>query len=363
MDRTDAAESRHVRNRCIAATATRRAWCRPRNVASPVSAAAAVGSPSSSCSLLEWRAIVSKRFRDAQATRRIHAGRDRRKRAPPIERVVGHGEEFGIQQRFLRVVSQRLVIECHDRTTRRFEHRVRRGDVPLRCRDRDAGKDPRDPRRGCTASTNYRQACDPPKRIAHRQSVDERFKSLAAVTAARDHDNSRVAIHPPRVHRGDATLIAPLRASCRNVAGVDHDVLRRNTDDTEHRAMSLDQRDVHRELAVAIDELLGAVERIDQPVPAPATCASRNPGSSTPPTTPEFPASARSSASANRAMRRKIRLCERRRIVFRNHVEVRLVHLHDLATRVVDDFDERIDELSMGWCLACGLREFSAVSE
>ncbi len=43
----------------------------------------------------------------------------------------------------------------------------------------------------------------------------------------------------------------------------------RDMHDAEHRHTRLDQGDVDRELAVALDELLGAVERIDQPEPSP----------------------------------------------------------------------------------------------
>ncbi len=42
-------------------------------------------------------------------------------------------------------------------------------------------------------------------------------------------------------------------------------VERRQMHDAEHRHAAFDQRDVDGELAVARDELLGAVERIDQP--------------------------------------------------------------------------------------------------
>ena len=43
---------------------------------------------------------------------------------------------------------------------------------------------------------------------------------------------------------------------------------RRRVDDAHHRAAVLDDRDVDRELAVLRDELLGAVERIDECEPA-----------------------------------------------------------------------------------------------
>ena len=40
--------------------------------------------------------------------------------------------------------------------------------------------------------------------------------------------------------------------------------------DAEHWRMVVDERDVDRELAIATHELLGAVERVDQPVGIPA---------------------------------------------------------------------------------------------
>ena len=42
-----------------------------------------------------------------------------------------------------------------------------------------------------------------------------------------------------------------------------HLIAHRNAHHTQHRATVVDQRDVHGELTVAIDELLGAIERID----------------------------------------------------------------------------------------------------
>ena len=44
--------------------------------------------------------------------------------------------------------------------------------------------------------------------------------------------------------------------------------------DAEHRSAFVNQRDVHRELAVPREELLGAVERIDQPVAAASVARS-----------------------------------------------------------------------------------------
>ena len=39
--------------------------------------------------------------------------------------------------------------------------------------------------------------------------------------------------------------------------------------DAEHGSPGIDERDVHRELAVALEELLRAVERIDEPIARP----------------------------------------------------------------------------------------------
>src|SRR5690348_18491993 len=48
-------------------------------------------------------------------------------------------------------------------------------------------------------------------------------------------------------------------------------VQRRRMHHAEHRRVALDQGDVHGELAVALDELARAVERIDEKIPLPAT--------------------------------------------------------------------------------------------
>ena len=56
--------------------------------------------------------------------------------------------------------------------------------------------------------------------------------------------------------------------------------LHRHVHDAENGPMRVDQSDIDREFAVAIDELLGAVKRVDQPVAsatvrAPRTTAGR----------------------------------------------------------------------------------------
>ncbi len=48
-----------------------------------------------------------------------------------------------------------------------------------------------------------------------------------------------------------------------------HHFQHRRIDHAQHRFALLNQRDIDREFAIALDELFGAVERIDQPVALP----------------------------------------------------------------------------------------------
>ena len=53
-------------------------------------------------------------------------------------------------------------------------------------------------------------------------------------------------------------------------------VLNRHVHDAEHRSFACDQRNIHRKFAISIDELLGAVERVDQPVAVPLRRSSKS---------------------------------------------------------------------------------------
>src|SRR2546421_9550218 len=59
----------------------------------------------------------------------------------------------------------------------------------------------------------------------------------------------------------DATIKLPRAASIGRVQGLEGG----RVDDPEDRTPVLDHRDVDREFTVAADELLGSVERVDQP--------------------------------------------------------------------------------------------------
>ena len=61
----------------------------------------------------------------------------------------------------------------------------------------------------------------------------------------------------------------PPRVACHSIAR------HRRLHHAEHRHAVLDQRDVDGELAIALDELAGAVERIDQPQPPPFAAHAR----------------------------------------------------------------------------------------
>ena len=85
-------------------------------------------------------------------------------------------------------------------------------------------------------------------------------------TAGDNRNRSR--LHRARSKRFAPAFLHPERLVGVTIAHVDvppHG----HADHPEHRFAVFDQRDVDRELAVAADELLGAVERVDQPVALP----------------------------------------------------------------------------------------------
>src|SRR5262245_46370937 len=58
-----------------------------------------------------------------------------------------------------------------------------------------------------------------------------------------------------------------------SLASVIQEAERGRIDHAEHRHSIFDQGDVHRKLAVSLDELLGPIQRVDQPESAPRTAS------------------------------------------------------------------------------------------
>ena len=110
--------------------------------------------------------------------------------------------------------------------------------------------------------------------------------------------------------------------------------------DTEDRHAVLDQRDVHGEFAVALDELARAVERIDQPVTAPpAALFVRNRRRLL--RQHRQHRLERAQPRDDHAMRGEVGLGQRRTIVLVRDLERMAVHGEDRLARAPRDLDDR----------------------
>ena len=119
----------------------------------------------------------------------------------------------------------------------------------------------------------------------------------------------------------------------------------RHVDHAEHRPMVVDQRDVDRELAVAIDEFLGAVQRIDQPVAVPAGCVPRSPADRTSSEMIGISGVSACQAGDDAVMRGEIGLRQRRLVVFALHVEIGRVDFEDRAAGILGERDDGFDQV------------------
>ncbi len=124
------------------------------------------------------------------------------------------------------------------------------------------------------------------------------------------------------------------------IAGAQH---RRVHHAENRRTVGLDQGDVHGEFAVALDELLGAVERVHQPVAAPAAARLvRNIGS--------FLRQAgvvrlqRRQPAADDAVCSQVRLGQRRVVVLLRHGEIGAVDVENGAARLLGDGQDLFEQ-------------------
>ena len=124
--------------------------------------------------------------------------------------------------------------------------------------------------------------------------------------------------------------------------------------DAEHGLVILDQRDVDRELAVALDELARAVERIDEPITRPALA--RRPGDAG-----RFLAQhrhvrrQRAEPLDDDVMRGEIGCGQRRAIVLVLDREIRLVDIEDRRRRAFGEVRELMREPGEIEAHGCGL--------
>ena len=171
--------------------------------------------------------------------------------------------EAGIQNRLFLVIHHRLTVEGDDRSTSLLDDRLGRGGVPLGRRT--------EPRIhvGATFGDNTEF-----QRTAHRHEItiakifNKRVETRATVRPTADD------AHRARAGAGYSNSCGRLVAIAKlGTETLTTDVglaLHRYVHDTEDGLAGLNQRDVDRELAISIDEFLGAVERINEPVARPA---------------------------------------------------------------------------------------------
>ena len=118
---------------------------------------------------------------------------------------------------------------------------------------------------------------------------------------------------------------------------------RRREHDAEHGAPLLDERDVHRELAVALQEFLRAVERVDEPEARPSTTRRgigrrgffRQHGQRS---------VERSDSLRDDPVRDLVRLGQRRTVVLELHGEIAGVYLEDRVSRGAGDRAEPLEQ-------------------
>jgi hypothetical protein len=89
----------------------------------------------------------------------------------------------------------------------------------------------------------------------------------ARVRAARDHNRpaALVATHADGLGLAFGLLLEGTEPDAARINHAQH----RHVHHAQHRAVAINERDIDGEFAVAVDEFLGAVERIDQPETRP----------------------------------------------------------------------------------------------
>ncbi len=114
--------------------------------------------------------------------------------------------------------------------------------------------------------------------------------------------------------------------------------------DAEDRPMGVNQGDIDREFAIAIDEFLGAIQRVDQPVTAPLTTFFKR----------RQPVLFRDDRYTGRqfrqpghdaSMRGEVGLCQGRFVTLLLNVEIRSVDFKDCLTRVSREGNGRFNQL------------------
>ncbi len=172
--------------------------------------------------------------------------------------------------------------------------------------------------------------------------LEESVQARAAMRATAHHPYRRRA---GRGHADSCRLCAvhPL-CSTDAPAAVIRGTPHRHVNYAEDRLVVLDERDVDRELAIAIDELLGAVEGIDEPVRIPAAALLETRESRFLRQDGQIGGQLLQSRD-NEVMRRHVRPGDRRFIVLCLYIEIGRVNFEDRLAGLGGQGNKRINEL------------------
>src|SRR5690606_11624829 len=94
------------------------------------------------------------------------------------------------------------------------------------------------------------------------------FQRIATVVAA-GHDAQRLLLRAQRAGGNALPFTTAFLPGAELFTAVVKYVVHRHVNNTQYRPTLVDQRDVHGEIPVALDEFAGTVERVDQPVAGP----------------------------------------------------------------------------------------------
>ena len=150
--------------------------------------------------------------------------------------------------------------------------------------------------------------------------------------------------HATRANRVLAVSIHALGNPVRHITDVQH-LLRRHTNAAQRRSTVFHQRNVDGELAIARDELLRTVERIDQPITRPllALRVVSEPGFLG---NDRQPWPQRFKSCHQHMMRTHISFGERRIIGLGLHTKVLRIHGHDGGARIAHELHHRVEQLA-----------------